>query len=69
VRRSGCNYVFGMSFKDSIYPVTLYPLQRLEGMLQMRYAMYLPDDEGRQRVLIAALARLAPAREAQPVRP
>lgn len=68
VRLSGCNYVFGMSYKDSIYPVTLYPLQRLEGKLWMRDVTYLPDDEGGQPELIAALAQLASARDVDPVR-
>jgi len=59
VRRSGCNYVFGMSYKDSVYPVTMFPLKRLDPLLQLRYVTYLSNERGEQE-LIAALARLAP---------
>lgn len=58
-RRSGCHYVFGMAFKDNIFPETMHPLGRLASDIQPVWVIYLHDDQGRKEVL-AGLARLLP---------
>ncbi len=60
-RRSGCNYAYGMAFKDSIFPIPLHPLPRLEADTETVYVIAVTDEATGVRDILAALARFVPA--------
>jgi len=60
-RSSGCNYVFGMAFKDNIFPVALHPIPRLSAELRMEFVYSV--EKGTETEIVAELGRFISTKE------
>jgi hypothetical protein len=59
-RSSGCNYVYGMAFKDNQFSAPLHPLPRLAGEVRVIYVNAVYDEASGNNNILAALARFLP---------
>ncbi len=58
LRAIGCRYLFMSSMIDSIYPVALHPLQRVQGMIRVIDHVNVMDPPPGRANVVAALAEL-----------